>query len=33
VRTYISLIRFTPEGIAHIKETAPARVDAGRETL
>jgi uncharacterized protein with GYD domain len=30
--TYISLIKFTPQGIANIKD-GPARLDAGRETL
>jgi uncharacterized protein with GYD domain len=30
--TYITLIKFTHQGISNIKE-GPARVDAGRETL
>jgi uncharacterized protein with GYD domain len=30
--TYISLIRFTQQGISSIKD-APARLDAGKETL
>jgi uncharacterized protein with GYD domain len=30
--TYISLIKFTPQGIANITD-GPARLDAGKETL
>jgi uncharacterized protein with GYD domain len=30
--TYVSLIRFTQQGISSIKD-APARLDAGKETL
>ena len=30
--TYISLIKFTPQGITSIKD-GPSRLDAGRETL
>jgi uncharacterized protein with GYD domain len=30
--TYISLIKFTPQGISNIKE-GPARLEAGKETL